>query len=303
MSDLRMMFCVIQPPYKKGKKRPIAKDYIKVAHLSISTLIRTGFPPSKIICFTPEEKHVERMKKKLGIDARMAEVHIPKDFRYWINKNDQHLYFYKPLTFVQMMPEPIDDDTIMVFSDIDIMWQKNPYDFLMNQPTDVWVSRGTGLPRRNNHASSRYKKWIRGVKPKLNELELSEYYYKVDDRAMAKLQLKYGFPIPENHLYMFTGTVAIKPCIYKNLISLWHDMCCYFVKISQGIMPEIGDQSVFSAAVWYLGLSNMRGGKEVGGYIKHYGGERKSEMKKDYHKYCKRIDTRRRRKELKHKSK
>ena len=57
-------------------------------------------------------------------------------------------------------------------------------------------------------------------------------------------------------------------------------------------MPEIGDQEFLNTAIWHLGLSYKRAYKEIGGYIKHYGGNRKSEMKKDYKKYCKKIVSR-----------
>ena len=95
MTDMRMLLCIAQPPCKQ-KRRPLEKDYYKLAIYSIKTLIRTGFPAEKIICITSTEKHSKKLTHKLGIDGRFCSAKIPKNFTKWIKKSDQHLYFYKP---------------------------------------------------------------------------------------------------------------------------------------------------------------------------------------------------------------
>ncbi len=289
-----MMFCVTQPPCRGT--RPFAKDFFKIANLSIDTLIRTGFPSNKIIYLAPDEDHIAYMKRKFGIDARLCSFKINKSVRYWVNKKWQHLYFYKPLAFYNMVPEPIDDNTVMAFSDIDILWQKNPFDILINQSVDVWAHRGARLPRFSGRSPKR-KRW-ESEDPNRTIGDLTAFYYKAGGAAFAELQLEYDIPL--NRLLLYTGTVVIKPNVYKDLIALWHEMCFTYTEIAKSRkMPEIGDQEVFASAVWKLGLSHDRGGREVGGFIKHYGGLRKKEMIKDHEKYCIKIAKRFKQREMK----
>jgi len=299
MVDMRMMLCIINPPHKG--KLPFSKNYFKIACLFIDTLIRTGFPKEKIICISADKRHVKKFETKFGVRSEYCEAALPKEFRKWTTKNDQHFYFYKSMAFRHVIPKPINDDTVMAFADVDQLWQKSPYELMVNQEVDVWAQGGNTLPRRKPNASKRYNRWRNGTAtPSITLKDLSEYYHRAGWKATAEVHLKYNFPLPGRFLY--TGMVAIKPHVYEKLIKTWYEMAIYGAHAARKHkMPEIGDQEFFSTAIWHLNLSYTRAYKEIGGYVKHYGGDRKNDMKKDYKKFCKRIKWRQDRLEKKRK--
>lgn len=295
--DLHMMLCLIQPPIKEEYKKkglPFKKDYFSIANLCIATLVRTGFPKKNITCITSKIKHARRLRAVYGINAIYCPLDLPNEFKRWVERNDQHLYYYKPFAFSKVMPEPINDHTVMAFSDIDILWKRNPYQYLIDREVDVWANHGSDLPRNKEGASKHYRQWRRKqAEPQLEFKYLSEYYYRCGDEAMAEVHLKYKFPL--NRLLLFTQIVAIKPHVYKELMKTWYQMCLDGARFAeQHKMEEIGDQEFFSSAVWHMKLNYNRAYGDADGYFKHYGGERKKEMRADFKKYCKIIDRRKR---------
>ena len=290
MQDLRMMFCVIQPPIDEEEPRDIRQDYFKQAQMCIGTLVKTGFPGKKITCISASRKHARRLRSEFGIDSIYLPQRMPKQFTQWTKRSIQHFYYYKPFAFSQVMPKAVDDNTVMAFADIDILWKRNPHTYFSTQEFDVWCNRGSELPRQRKKPPPGWHDWRKGKNQPTDFEGLRQYYYRCGGAAMARIHMKYDVPI--NRLLMFTQAVAIKPHIYEELIALWFDMCKRSAKYAMRYdMKEIGDQEFFSSATWKLGVKYGRGGEEAGFYLKHYGGaDRKKDMMRDYHRCCKKIN-------------
>ncbi len=245
-----MMFCCIQPPWSKKSKRPFDKNYFLMSKLAISSLINTGFSKDNIVCITTSQDHASSLEGSLGIKTKICNA-VPDEYLGLLNKIPKKYFFYKPVAYAKAMPEPINDDTLMVMCDVDAIWKKNPRKFLLKKcKEDVWASEGVKLPRRRPNPPKNY------TAPGINYKELKEYYYKTGGGAIAHLHMTYGFKkIPEQLL--FSNLVAIKPHIYSDLIRTWYEMSTIVVQRED---MEKSDQEVLSAAVWHLQLSHARCG-------------------------------------------
>jgi hypothetical protein len=247
-----------------------------MSKLAISSLIKTGFSKENIQLICYDDDHSIYFKNKYGIRTKTCSV-IPKKFKKMFTQKGttKKYFFYKPIAFYHEARCPIDDNTVMCYSDVDAIFKKNPTKFILSQKTDVWTPEGVILPRRRKLSEGKV------VNPKMTYDSLKEFYWKCGGGALAHLHLKYKWDLDrQSH---FTNFFAVKPHVYTSLIERWYEMCEIVLQRDD---QEKGDQEIFTAALWSLGLSHSRSPRLLfkNKYCNQYECGAKKHMAKDYKK-------------------
>jgi len=165
------------------------------------------------------------------------------------------------------MPEPIDDDTIMVMTDVDALFIKNPKE--NEEKTDVWSQHAYKYlrPSRIKQLKSSY------LTPHLNNIEELTGYFGSKSQAYLFLKHKQKY-LPQYRLT--SNLVFMRPRIYSNLINTYLKMCEDII-INKPHYCK-GDQEILSSAMNILGLSYSVGPEN---YSKQYNGKLKQIMFKE----------------------
>ena len=248
-----------------GAKRKA--DYLGMTRYCIASLLIQGIDPGSVTCIAENKKHCKRLGTEFGINV----IHgpsIPKNYGHLVKKSGgRKLVFYKPLSLSECMPNPIDEDTTMVMSDVDSLFTSDPSGLSM--PTDVWSQHAFRYlrPSRTAKLSKAHRS------PRLDSMkDLTGYF---GCKTQAYLFIKHGQTVlPEYRLT--SNLVFMRPSIYSDLIKIYREM-------SDDVIinhPKYckGDQVILSSAMNVLGLSYSRLPEECS---KQYNGGLKQNMLRD----------------------
>ncbi len=229
-SDVHIIFPLMPGRHKKY-------DYTEGAWNAISSLIRTGFPEDKVVVITTRNWVIDRLKKIGNIQSRIMRE----------KPHGQKGWFYKPLAYSNALLDPF-KDSLMVMSDVDVLFYKNPMKELLEQKEDIWVTRRERFLR-----PSRVKRMnTNHIDPDRKNFKALKGYM---GPTRAYLFLHYALEeLPKYGLY--SGFVSIKPSVYTELIMAWRLM---YDQIKR--TPHLqGDQEILDFAIKYLKLSwSVRG--------------------------------------------
>jgi len=129
---IHVVCCIVQGTNVKRKY----SHYFAMTKYCISSLISQGVDAKNITCIAENGKHCKILKKKFGINT----IHgppIPKKLSHLVSKKGgRKLFMYKPICLSKCMPNPIDEDTVMVMTDVDALFVRNPV--TMECRADVW---------------------------------------------------------------------------------------------------------------------------------------------------------------------
>lgn len=264
--NVHVVCCVVQGTNVKKKY----KHYFEMTCYCIASLLKQGVRAKDITCIAENKKHCKTLKSKFGINV----IHgppIPKDISHLVSKNGgRKLFMYKPLCLSECLPDPVDKDTVMVMTDVDALFVKNPQS--MECQTDVWSQQAFRY-LRPSRASKMKKSYCN---PRLDNQEELHGYFGSESQAYLFIKHKQKI-LPEYRLS--GGLVFIKPQIYSDLIKVYREMCDDVI-INEPKYCK-GDQEILSSAVNILGLSYDLMGEDCS---VQYAGGSKTKMSKDARK-------------------
>ncbi len=169
----------------------------------------------------------------------------------------------------------------MAFSDVDCLFYANPLKFIPRRLRgfDVWSGDSLKLPRPRRRQKARM------YNPRMTHDDLAIYYERAGSGWMADLHLKYKWKLQDT--MMCTGNTAIHSTVYSKLIKTWYEMSLEVVDRPD---HSKGDQEVFTAAVWCLGLTYKTAPRYFmeHKYCIQYDGHKKGKFLKDFMKLCRR---------------
>lgn len=263
---IHVICCIIQGTNVK----PQYRNYFLMTRYCIASLLKLGLDSQNITCIAENKKHCKILKAEFNINT----IHgppIPKNISHLVSKSrGRKLFMYKPICLSKCMPEPVDDDTIMVMTDVDALFIKNPVE--NEEKTDVWSQHAFKYlrPSRVNKLKSCH------LNPSVDNMEELTGYF--GSKSQTYLFMKYKQKsLPQ---YRITSNlVFIKPNIYNKLINTYMKMC-------EDIIINVphyckGDQEILSSAMNILGLSYSVSQED---YSIQYNGKLKQKMIKDANK-------------------
>ncbi len=242
MSKNIHIMCVVMTPTWK-KKYSFRWDYFLMTRYCLKSLLKTGFSPENVTCIAYSKNHCNILKSEFGINT-MRVASIPADYdKVMSQKQGRKLFLYKPLCYSTLMPEPIDDNTIMVMTDVDALFFDDPTPYFSKLTCDVW-----------SHHSYRYLRPSRKKTMKKNHIrpnlkKMSDLVGYFGSESQAYLFLRYGKKLPKRRLT--SSIVAMQPNIYSSIISTYRRMTDDVIKTRH----LKGDQEMLDAAVHHLELS------------------------------------------------
>lgn len=218
-------------------------DYIQFSRWLISSLVKTGFPESKIVVICNSKE----MAKKIGVGySEIISCVVP----FATGKMG---WFFKPVAYSTAVPDILSPNATMVMCDADMLFYKNPQSFFSKQKSNVWTLRREKYlrPSRKAVLAPRY------ISPRLDNFkDLAGYM----GRTRAYVFLKYKMTkLPEMGLY--SDLVSIKPDAYSKTIKLWREIYDDVIKTKH----IQGDQQMLDAAVRILNLTIEHGGVDFVG--------------------------------------
>ncbi len=236
MNDVYIMMTVAQ--VKRTRQ-----NYIQFARWLISSLLKTGFPESRLVVMCNSEEIANKVRS--GYKDILTHV-VPFS-------TSRMGWFFKPIAYSTAVPEPISPNATMVMSDVDMLFYKNPQSFFLHQKSSVWTLR-----RERYLRSSRKSKMKKNhITPRLNNFEELAGYM---GRTKAYLFIKHKMTqLPKVGLY--SDLVSLRPEVYSKTIKLWREMYDDVMKTKY----FQGDQQMLDAAVRCLGLKCEHGGVDFVG--------------------------------------
>lgn len=259
---IHIILCLIQGPKNKHNI-----DYVSMTKYCLFSLLKQGVSPADITCISEDKKHCKMFKEDFGINSIKGPP-IPKKISHLVSKKHvRKLFMYKPISILECLPDPVDENTVMVMADVDSLFVKDPRE--VKCEADVY----------SQHVF-RYLRPTRRVKmkkshqcPKLDNMkELTGYF---GSETQAYLFMKNNQKVlPEYRLT--SNLVFIKPQFYASLMKSYNEMC-FDIMLNKPNFCK-GDQEVLSSAVDILGLRYSPVGYECS---MQYNGRLKTKIVRD----------------------
>lgn len=247
-------------------------DFIKnYTQYALKSLLKTGIPASQIHC-SVNDKHDRRVLGSLVPEIENVKV-IKENYDHVVwkyMKGKRRYSYFKAAAMYKTFPEPIHGKYLVCF-DGDVLWYKNPTEFLMTKKSKTWFHHGKDLQKRCSVLKSK-------IDP-TNYESLSRWV----DPAFAHLLIKHNITnLPEREVV--AGFYLLHPKDH-DVLRLTYEYVKEIAKMFQKD-DSAGEQKPFNAALCTLGVDWHGGSKffcpEHSEYFDHFFG--KKDLKKVFHK-------------------
>jgi len=119
---IHVVCCIIQGINVKKKY----SHYFAMTKCCIASLIKHGVSSKNITCIAYSSKHCDILRNKFKINT-IKGPSIPYSYKKLVSKKGgRKLFMYKPICLSECMPYPPDSDTVMVLTDVDALFTRNP---------------------------------------------------------------------------------------------------------------------------------------------------------------------------------
>ena len=254
------------------------KDHIKqYAQYALKSLIRTGVPIEDIHCIVNIKEDYKIIKKLV---PELKNIHIVNekiDHIPWTYMGGKRKYSVFKAAGLYKAIEPI-KDKCMVYFDTDVLFFKDPSEFLKTKWHKTWFHHGKDLETVS------VRKSRAGRKLKRSEVNINDYKSLAQwvSAPAAWCMIKHkATRLPDKEAV--AGFYILRPEDHEKLLKLTYENCLEIVKQFRSHV-DVGDQKPMNAALNTLEI-DWRGGdrfacQEHLNYFDHYfgGKSRKKEF-------------------------
>jgi len=244
---------------------------------ALKSLIKTGVSPSEIHFIGKTKKDIKLVKKLVPYPINTHIVDEDLDKVKWKCFGGKRKYSLLKIAGLYKTFPKAEDGRCMVYFDGDVLWYKNPTEFLLTKCDKTWFHHGKELEKRAT---------IDRCKVKLDDVDsLSKW----TSLPAAYQMVKYGIKqLPEREIV--AGFYLLHEQDHEKILKLTYEMT--LDNTSRFVRHEgAGDQKPMNAALQVLDIDWHGGSRffcpEHKEYFDHFFG--KKNMKDDFYKRAKKI--------------
>lgn len=255
------------------------KHILEEAQYSLKSLIKTGVPVEDIYFIVNTEKDKKVIADCISELTNVFVADIDLSIVKWRYMRGRRKFsFFKAASLKKFFAEP-KSDRHMVYFDTDVLFFKNPFDFLFKRKDKTWFHHGkinAKVSKKRNNGKPIKAKNINMKKKKSLSIWVSE--------PCAYLMIKHGAKkLPPRQVC--AGFYILHPSDHSKLIKTTYKYCKEIVgKFINS--PDVGDQKPMNAAISVLDIDYAGGSRfecpEHIEYFNHYFGKKK--QKNDFKK-------------------
>jgi len=242
---------------------------IQYAQYALRSLIRTGVSVEDIYCVVNTQKDLKTVKKLVPSLKNIYVVNEKIDHIRWTYMGGKRKYSVFKAAGLYRCIEPI-KDKCMVYFDTDVLFFKDPSEFLRTKWHKTWFHHGKDLETvsvRKSRAGRKMKKSEVNIN---NFKSLSRWVSAPAAWCMIKHKAK---RLPDKEAV--AGFYILRPEDHKKLLKLTYENCLGIVKQFRN-HADVGDQKPMNAALNILGI-DWHGGDRFAcpehlEYFEHYFG-------------------------------
>lgn len=254
------------------------KFILNFAQYALKSLIKTKVPIEDIYCVVNTKKDFELLKKLIPelINIKILNEDLSKV--KWRSHGGKRKYsFFKAVALHKCFTKPI-ENRYMVYFDSDVLWFKNPEEFLLTKCQKTWFHHGKDL-RECSARKSRAGRIMEKSQIDINNYKsLSLWVSQPCAYCMIKRKAK---RLPDREAV--AGFYILHPKDHEKLLKMTYENCLMVInKFSNHV--DIGDQKMVNCALNTLEIDWYGGDRfkcpEHKKYFKHYFGVKR--MKKEF---------------------